>query len=142
MPLFGIVSVESKGHAVTTLMVALVAMLFTAISYGRMASVYPTAGSAYTYVGQGIHPSLGYLTGWAMLMDYVLNPLICCVWCGKAASNIFPEVPSPVYAAAFALLFTGLNLRSIRASAKTNLYLTIFMGVVVVWVLGHVLAMS
>ena len=49
-------------------------MLLTALSYGRMARAYPSAGSAFTYVGQTIHPSLGYVTGWSMVMDYVLNP--------------------------------------------------------------------
>ena len=44
----------------------MVAMLFTAISYGRMARAYPSAGSAFTYVGQEIHPIPGYVTGWSM----------------------------------------------------------------------------
>ena len=65
----------------------MVAMLFTAISYGRMANAYPSAGSAYTYVGQELHSSLGYLTGWAMIFDYVLNPIISVIWCSKAAMN-------------------------------------------------------
>ena len=62
----------------------MVAMLFTAISYGRMANAYPTAGSAYTYVGQELHSALGYLTGWAMVFDYVLNPIISVIFCSKA----------------------------------------------------------
>lgn len=36
LPLFGHANNISKGHAVTTLLVAMVAMIFTAISYGRM----------------------------------------------------------------------------------------------------------
>ena len=93
MPLFGVVQQEARGHVVTTILIGMVAMLFTAISYGRMARAYPSAGSAYTYVGQEIHPALGFATGWSMLMDYVLNPLICTVWCAKAAINILPAVP-------------------------------------------------
>ena len=67
------------------------AMLFTAISYGRMARAYPSAGSAFTYVGQELHPGLGYVTGWSMVMDYVLNPMICTIWCSKAAMNFLPR---------------------------------------------------
>ena len=52
----------------------------------RMFQHYSSAGSAYTYVGEEIHPALGYLTGWSMLLDYVLNPLICTIWCAKAAN--------------------------------------------------------
>src|ERR1700720_1068367 len=81
MSVFGVLSNRSRGHVVTTILVAMVAMLFTAISYGRMARVYPSAGSAFTYVAREIHPSMGYVTGWSMVMDYIVNPLICTIWC-------------------------------------------------------------
>src|SRR5213595_2701421 len=106
MPSFGVVSAEAHGHVVTTILIGMVAMLFTAISYGRMARAYPSAGSAYTYVGQEIHPALGFATGWSMLMDYVLNPLICTVWCAKAAMNILPAVPEVAWIFFFVALFT------------------------------------
>jgi len=131
MPLFGVVHQEARGHVVTTILIGMVAMLFTAISYGRMARVYPLAGSAYTYVGREIHPSAGYVTGWSMAMDYMLNPIICVIWCSKAAGNILPDVPYGAWAVFFALLFTALNLRGIRATARTNEVLAAGMGVVI-----------
>jgi len=135
MPLFGIVQQEARGHVVTTILIGMVAMLFTAVSYGKMARVYPSAGSAYTYVGQELHPALGYATGWSMLMDYVVNPLICTIWCSKAAMNILPSIPYPAWAIFFAALFTYMNLRKIEASARTNAALAIAMLVVVAAVL-------
>jgi putrescine importer len=132
MPLYGIVCQQAKGHVVTTILIGMIAMLFTAISYGRMAKVYPSAGSAYTYVGRELSPSLGYLTGWMMIFDYVLNPIICVIWCSKAALNFLPHVPYPAWACFFALLFTGLNLRGIEASARTNLWVTMGLGLVIV----------
>lgn len=132
MPLFGVVSQTAQGHVVLTILLAMLGMLFTAISYGRMARAYPVAGSAYTYVGKELHPALGYATGWSMVMDYLLNPVICTIWCSKAAMNIVPEVPYAIWAMFFALLFTALNLRGIQASAKTNEYLAIGLGGVVV----------
>src|SRR5215468_11981593 len=66
MPSFGVISKQAHGHAVTALLIAMVAMLFTAVSYGKMARVYPSAGSAYTFVGRELHPALGYLTGWSI----------------------------------------------------------------------------
>jgi putrescine importer len=134
MPLFGIVQQEARGHVVTTVLVAMVAMLFTAISYGRMARVYPSAGSAYTYVGQEINSALGYATGWSMLMDYMLNPLICTIWCAKAAMNIAP-LPYAVWVIFFAALFTWMNLRKIETSARVNAALAVAMGIVVIAVL-------
>jgi putrescine importer len=117
---FGVVSVKAEGHVVTTLLIAMVAMLFTAISYGRMAAAYPSAGSAYVYVGRELHPALGYVTGWSMLFDYVMNPLICVIICSKLAGNYLPQVPYAAWAVFFAVLFTGLNLRGVKASARTN----------------------
>ncbi len=93
LPIFGIISTEAKGHVVTTILIAMIAMLFTAISYGRMASVYPLAGSAFSYVGRSINPVMGYLTGWGMVMDYMLNPILSTIWCSKAMMNIFPQIP-------------------------------------------------
>ena len=63
-------------------------------------------------------------------MDYVINPVICTIWCSKAAMNILPEVPYIVWAIVFAALFTGLNLRRIQATARTNEILAVAMGVV------------
>jgi amino acid transporter len=132
MPSFGVISKEAHGHVVTAILIAMVAMLFTAVSYGRMARVYPSAGSAYTYVGRELHPSLGYLTGWSMTMDYLLNPLICIIWCSKAAGNVAPEVPYVVWAVGFAALFTFLNLRGVKTSARINEGLAAGMAVVIV----------
>ena len=139
MGLFGVVSVEARGHVVTTILIGMVAMLFTAISYGRMAAAYPSAGSAFTYVGQELHPGLGYATGWSMVMDYVLNPVICTILCSKLAMNYLPDVPYAVWVVFFASLFTGLNLRGVKSSARTNEILAMGMGVVVVLFVGAAL---
>lgn len=137
MPIFGVVSQEARGHVVTTVLIAMIAMLFTAISYGRMARVYPSAGSAYTYVGNALHPSLGYLTGWSITMDYLLNPIICTIWCSKAAQNFLPGVPYPLFVILFALVFTMLNLRGVKASAHFNRWMVVGMSLVVLIFFGY-----
>jgi amino acid transporter len=131
MPVFGVVSERARGHVVTAVLIAMFAMLFTAISYGRMARAYPSAGSAFTYVGQEIHPALGYVTGWGMVMDYLLNPLICTILCAQLARNFAAGVPYFFWAVFFAGLFTSLNLFGIRTSARINDTLAIGMGVVI-----------
>ncbi|MGB6624891.1 MAG: APC family permease [Candidatus Acidiferrales bacterium] len=132
MPSFGVVSDAAHGHVVTAILIAMVAMLFTAISYGRMARVYPSVGSAFTYVGRELHPALGYITGWSMAMDYILNPLICTIWCSKAAQNFDAHVPYFAWAIFFAALFTWLNLRGVETSARINAFLAAGMGIVIV----------
>ena len=131
MSVYGVIHNKAAGHTTTTILIAMVAMLFTAVSYGRMARAYPSAGSAYTYVGHEIHSAAGYITGWSMLMDYVLNPVICVVWCSQAARNILP-IPYVLWAAFFALLFTFVNLRRIHATARINEILTAIMSVLII----------
>jgi putrescine importer len=138
MPSFGVIYQEARGHVVTAILCALVAMLFTSISYGRMARVYPQGGSAFMYVGRELHPALGYITGWCMAMDYILNPLICTIWCSKAAQNFLPEVPYVLWAIFFAGLFTVLNLRGVETSARLNAMMAAALGVVIVLVVASI----
>ncbi|HXW16093.1 MAG TPA: APC family permease [Terriglobia bacterium] len=138
MPAYGVFSNAGQGHVVTSILIAMIAMVFTAMSYGRMARVYPSAGSAYTYVGRELHTSLGYVTGWSMTMDYMVNPLICTIWCSKAIADLLTgtrfQVPYPglVWPVFFAGMFTLLNLRGVKTSARINAILCAIMGAVIV----------
>jgi amino acid transporter len=145
MSAFGALSDRGRGHVVTAILIAMVAMLSTAISYGRMARVYPSAGSAFTYVAQEIHPSAGYITGWSMVMDYIVNPLICTIWCAGQAHEFAPGLPVWGWKIFFAVVFTLLNLQGIKTSARVNAGMAAAMsGVVVVvfvtairYIFGH-----
>jgi putrescine importer len=132
MSVFGVLSDRGHGHVVTAILIAMVAMLFTGISYGRMARAYPSAGSAFTYVAQEINPAVGFVTGWSMVMDYMLNPLICTVWCAGQANQFAPGVPSWIWKIFFAVVFTLLNIRGIKTSARINAVMALLMGMVVV----------
>jgi amino acid transporter len=137
MPAYGVFSNAGQGHVVTSILIAMIAMVFTAMSYGRMARVYPSAGSAYTYVGRELHPSLGYVTGWSMTMDYILNPLICTIWSAKAMADLLSgsryQIPYPalLWPLFFAGVFTALNLRGVQTSARINKTLCAIMGAVI-----------
>jgi putrescine importer len=132
VPLFGVAQKLSDGHFVTTILIAMFAMMITAVSYGRMASIYPTAGSAYTYVGKGLNPHLGFLAGWAMFLDYLLQPLINTVWISTALHERYtPQIPYAVWAAIIATILTSLNLAGVRSSARMNRVLLFFMFVVI-----------
>ncbi len=139
MGIYGVISNKAHGHVVTTILVAMIAMLFTAFSYGQMARVYPSAGSAYTYVGQELHAVLGYIVGWGMVMDYLLNPLICTAFSAKAAMNILPGSSYYAWIIVFAGFFTFANMRGIRTSAKVNEILCAGMLIVVIVFIGAVI---
>ena len=133
VPLFGLAQRLSNGHAVTTILIAMVAMTLTAFSYGRMAAVYPSAGSAYTFVGRGLSPHLGFLAGWAMLLDYLLVPLICTIYGALTLQRLIPGSPYWLWATCFAAAMTLVNLRGMRATARLNTLLMFIMLAVVFW---------
>jgi amino acid transporter len=139
VPLFGLGQKLSDGHMVTTIFIAMMAMILTAFSYGRMAALYPVAGSAYTYVGRGLNPHLGFLAGWAMFLDYLINPLICTIYGSLTVQRILtpllPQIPPRILYVLLAALFAGamtfLNLRGIRSTARSNLVLLVIMCAVI-----------
>jgi len=132
VPLYGVAQKLSNGHFATIILIAMFAMMITAVSYGRMAALYPAAGSAYTYVGRGLNPHLGFLAGWAMFLDYLLQPLINTVWISTALHERYVHnVPFFAWAAIIAGIITLLNLRGIRSSARANKALLFVMFVVV-----------
>ena len=112
-PFFGIAQSLSRGHFVTTILLATVAMIFTAVSYGRMAALYPTAGSAYTYVGRGLNAHLGFLTGWAMFLDYLIQPLVTGIFVALTVQRFVPRVPYALLAAMPTLIRSATRPRAI-----------------------------
>jgi amino acid transporter len=129
IPLFGVVQERSHGFIVDTILVAMFAMMITAFSYGRMAALYPSAGSAYNYVGRGLNLHLGFLVGWAMFLDYLLQPLLNAVWVAETIHGWVHWLPTYALMAAFIGAVTFMNLRGIRASALANKLLLALMFV-------------
>lgn len=119
-PVYGIIQSVSHGQAAISYVVAMVAMLFTASSYGRMASVYPSAGSTYTYVQQTFSQHVGFFAGWAMILDYFLIPLESVIYAALTANRLVPVVPYVVWVVLFTASITWINVRGIRILAQAN----------------------
>lgn len=98
---------------------------------GLMASLYPSAGSAYTYVGKSLNPYLGFMAGWVMFLDYLIVPIINTVYGSLTLERLVPGVPFLVWVVAFVLAITLLNLRGIRTTARSDEILLAIMCVVI-----------
>ncbi len=129
--LFGIAMQMSDGHMVDTILIAMLAMMVTAVSYGRMASIYPSAGSAYTYVSRGLNAHLGFFAGWAMILDYLIIPIVSTIYAALTLTRIVPLVPYSAWVVLLCLVTTLLNIRGIRTTAKSNIVLLVVMCVVI-----------
>ncbi|GAA3836096.1 APC family permease [Nocardioides panacisoli] len=129
---FGIVTDETHGAVPLAYLVALVVMLFTAISYGRLVRVFPSAGSAYTYTRETIHPVLGFLVGWTAMLDYLLLPLVNALIIRLYMTSLFPDSPGWIWVVLIVAVITGLNAWSINSTSNVNFALVGFAMVMIV----------
>ncbi|RNB89546.1 APC family permease [Brevibacillus fluminis] len=129
---YGIAAQTTHGMIPAAYIIALVAMLFTAYSYGKMVKAYPSAGSAYTYTQKSISPHLGFLVGWSVLMDYLFLPMINFLLSGVFLSAAFPQVPSWIWIVGFICIITIVNVCGIRMTARINGILVLFQFLVTV----------
>jgi putrescine importer len=131
--IYGVATVKSQGHLPLAYMIAMIAMSFTAISYGRMAAAFPEAGSTYTYASKALHPAAGFIAGWCMILDYILIPMLSVIFVGLTASKVLPQVPYPVWALLATAGITAVNLRGIEMTARANVLMNTIMGASLVW---------
>ncbi|MEU6426396.1 APC family permease [Microbispora sp. NPDC046973] len=117
---YGAVTQVTEGHLPAAYVVALVVMLFTAFSYGRMARAFPTAGSAYTYTQQTFGGHIGFMTGWTLMLDYLFLPMINFLLIGIYLNSQFPEVPQWIFTLAALLLVLVLNVVGITVMNRVN----------------------
>lgn len=127
VPLFGEGQVLSHGHTVATLLLAMVAMSVTAVSFGRMASVYPSSGSVYTYISRELNPHLGFVIGWAMFLEYLFQPIQNALYAVLAIQRMTPRIPFAILAALAVGLITFMTVQGIKFTARTNEVLLGFM---------------
>ena len=95
MGIFGVVSKEARGHVVTTILIGLVAHAAHGHQLRPHGARVPAARArrSRTWASRST-PALGYVTGWSMVMDYVLNPIICTILCTKPDDEL-PALAAP-----------------------------------------------
>ncbi|HET7328135.1 MAG TPA: APC family permease [Nocardioidaceae bacterium] len=118
--IFGSVYAESGGMVVLAYAVGAIGMAFTALSYSEMAKAFPMAGSVYSYAGRGIAAPVGFVAGWAILLDYILVPALLYIVSGVAMASFVPAVPVWVWVLAFIALNTFVNYFGIELTARVN----------------------
>ncbi len=133
---FGIVSGVTQGHVPAAYIIALIGMLFTASSYGKLVKVFPQAGSAYTYTQKAMNRHLGFLVGWSSLLDYLFLPMVNALLTKLYLNALFPSVPDFIWVLVFVGIVTFLNLRSVNALANFNtLFVLVQILIMVVFII-------
>ncbi|WJK08806.1 APC family permease [Pseudomonas fluorescens] len=129
---FGILAQSTAGMVPAAYLAALVAMFFTAMSYGRMAAAFPVAGSAYSYVRKAISPKLGFIAGWAVLLDYLFLPMA--IWLIGAAylASAFPSIPQWIWVLAFIGITSAINIIGLKLANGINALLMLVQFLVLI----------
>ena len=118
---FGIVDNQSGGHVPTAYIITLVAMMFTALSYGQMVRYYPSAGSAYTYAQKSLNPNLGFVIGWCTMLDYLFNPMINILLATIYLKTLISDdISIWFYVVPLAIVMTYVNYRGVELVANVN----------------------
>ncbi|MDR7002643.1 APC family permease [Neobacillus niacini] len=117
---YGIAAESSKGLLTGAYIIAFMAILFTAASYGKMARAHPIAGSAYTYTQRSMNSETGFIVGWTILLDYLLTPMITCLMSAVFLSAEFPEIPFSFWIITLNIGITIVSLIGINFSANTS----------------------
>lgn len=129
---YGIVTQLTGGRVPAAYLITLVAMVFTARSYARMSVAYPYAGSAYVYTQRSFGGSVGFLSGWALLLDYLFLPMINYLVLGIYLSASFPGIPSWVFIIVAIALVTVLNVVGIVSVNRANIVIIAVQAVFIV----------
>lgn len=117
----GLIAEKVHGAAALVYLVATVAMLLTAHSYSVFARRYSSAGSAYTYLSESVHPNVGFMVGWALVLDYCFIPTVIVLLTSISLGTLWPTIPTWIWVTSLALLSTILNALGIRITDRVNL---------------------
>ncbi|MDA3146150.1 APC family permease [Leucobacter sp. UCMA 4100] len=129
---FGMVARDTNNVVPLAYLVALIVMIFTAVSYGKMSGAIPSAGSAYTYVRESMHPNVGFMVGWTSLIDYMLLPMVNCLIIRSYLEAIFPTVPGWIWVVLYCLFVTTIIYLTMQGTSNVNMILLVFSIIVMV----------
>ncbi|KAA0960094.1 APC family permease [Microbacterium sp. ANT_H45B] len=142
---YGIATTATGGMMALAYLITMSAMFFTAYSYAQMVKAYPIAGSAYSYVQRSVNPWFGFGTGWIMLLDYLLLPMICYLLFGVYMNEYVPFVPVWGWVVIAAAFGATINILGARISGRLNvivvsaqiLFCVFLVGLIVTFVVNR-----
>ena len=123
---FGMVARDTNNVVPLAYLVALIVMIFTAISYGKMSGAIPSAGSAYTYARESMSPGVGFMVGWTSLIDYMLLPMVNCLIIRSYLEAVFPAVPGWIWVVIYCAFVTTIIYLTMRGTSNVNMLLLVF----------------
>ncbi|XKM13743.1 APC family permease [Orbaceae bacterium ac157xtp] len=122
---YGQVTVITNGHLPLAYVITLAMIFFTALSYCRMSYKLPLSGSAYSYVLHTFGGKIGFLVGWAQILDYLFLPILNYIVLGLYLHEAFPSIPASIFILVSLISVSTLNYLGIRLINSINFTLII-----------------
>ena len=122
---FGVATRITAGHLPMAYVVTSATMLFTALSYAVLVRHIPAAGSAFAFATRAFGTRFGFLTGWTLLLDYILLPAINYLIIGIYVNAQFPHIPVSATILAAIAVVTALNIVGVDVVRRISLILVL-----------------
>lgn len=131
----GFVWTVSGGLPVLAYLLAALCLYFTASSYAVMTAQMPSAGSVYGFASKTMGPFAGFISGWMILLDYLLVPAFTYALCAVSLETLMPQGDRATWivlsvAATFAVNWFGISVTSRVSMISVVLQLLLVVGVV------------
>ena len=116
----------------TAIMATLYATMMMSIA--EMSTAMPVAGGPYAFARRAMGKTGGYVTGLAVVIEYVLAPAVIAVGIGGYVADISPVLQPDVVALVAYVIFVGINLLGVKESLQTLLVITVVsVAVLIIW---------
>lgn len=129
----GLLAGMTHGMLTLSYLVSTAVIMFTACSYAKMVSIYPVSGSVYSYVRRAINPYIGFITGWTMLLDYILLPMVCFLYLGLYLNNYCPVIPVWAWIVICVVIVGIINILGIEPTVTVNRWTVILQAGFALW---------
>lgn len=126
----------SPGQILLAWVVGAALALCGARAYAEVARLVPEGGGEYRYLSKLMHPSLGYLAGWAsLLVGFSAPTALDALAAGAFARAVFPSLEPRLVGAALIVLLTLVHARGLHTSTRVQ---NVLVGLKVLLLVGFV----
>ena len=137
-----------KGHVYLSVFVALmsgITVFIIAASYSQIIELFPTGGGGYLVASKLLSPTVGMISGSALLIDYVLTITISVASGADALFSFIPPSWLP-YKLAFSLIgvlaLTVMNMRGVKESVLPLVPIFLTFVITHAFIIGYAVIMN
>lgn len=130
--IFGFVLALSGGTVALPFLIAGVAMFLTAMSYSVMVKHFPLSGSLYNFISRAWHPKIGFISGWILLLDYLLITTVTSMSASVYIHQMLPDISYELILLIFVFTTGVINLLGIKIMASLGNYMLIIAELIVI----------